>query len=265
MIEELKIFSPERYSLSLEEIPKPQTRSPEEKNLKEITEACSLLSGKVQDALEEKGFPLTLGGDHSIALGSIFGSKKYCEKKGLRLGVIWFDAHADMNTPKSSETGNIHGMPLSTVLGMGHESLTQIVSPASFVKGEEVALIGLRSVDEREQIILDESSVYYQTMESARRFGIKDLAHEIKTNLIDKVDAIHFSFDLDVMDPSLAPSVSTPEKRGMLLDEFSTLFKPVTESGKLLAFDLVEYNPLYEKEGRGLRTCETILRALFPK
>lgn len=235
--------------------------SPKFKN--EITEVCRSLKGYVLRSLEEGVFPLSLGGDHSLAMGSIFASKAYCHKKGLKLGVVWFDAHADINTPESSETGNIHGMPLATVLGKGHRSLLDLAGDVPYLKGEEVALVGIRSVDPKEQIILDESSVSYYTMKDTKKRTPEEVAQEIKENLIDKVDLIHVSFDLDVMDPSLAPSVSTAEKDGMTLDEMKALLSPIVESQKLLAMDLVEYNPLYESKGRGLETIKEILKSVF--
>ena len=264
MTDELNIFHSDSFLLSKKKISVPKRESCASlKYREEITQVCSDLKKNVLSSLQNKSFPLVLGGDHSLALGSIFASQKYCHDKGLRLGVVWLDAHADMNTPESSESGNIHGMPLATVLGMGHQSLTDISDGAPYLKGENVALIGLRSVDKKEQIIMEESSVKSHTMEQARSVGLNNLSSLLKEKLIDQVDCLHFSFDLDVMDPDLAPSVSTPEDSGMSLEELAPLLKVIKDSGKLMAMDLVEYNPLYEKGGRGLLTVEQVLKNLF--
>ena len=167
-----------------------------------------------------------------------------------------------MNTPQSSETGNIHGMPLATVLGLGHPELLALSGGASFLKSDRVYLAGLRSVDQKEQEIVNASGVHAFTMDKVRRMGVDVLANEIKENLVDQVDHIHFSFDLDVMDPSLAPSVSTPEEKGMTLKELEVLMGTMVSSEKLLAMDLVEYNPLHETDGKGLQTVQKILEKL---
>ena len=257
MIEELQIF--ESYIKTEVGVPQKTAEAFKTKYKKEIEEVCRNLRDQTLASEERGEFPLILGGDHSLALGSVFASQLYCEKKGLKLGVVWLDAHADMNTPKSSETGNIHGMPLATVLGHGHPELTSLSGGAAYVKGDKVYLAGLRSVDSEEQKIVNESGVHAFSMNRAREMGLDALAKEMKENLVDQVDHIHFSFDLDVMDPSLAPSVSTPEEKGMTLEELEVLYRVMASSGKLLAMDLVEYNPLYEKEGRGLQTVQEIL------
>lgn len=240
-------------------VPKRNPQSEKLKYKEEITEVCAKLRDTVKESLHKKELPIILGGDHSIAIGSIFGSKRYCYEKGLKLGVIWLDAHADMNTPESSETGNIHGMPLSTVLGMGHESLTMLGQPAPFLKGEDVYLAGIRDVDDKEQVILDKSGVTYATMPKMKELGPEAIVKEIERGVISQADCIHLSIDLDVMDPDLAPSVSTPVKKGMTLEEAKVILSVVKNSGKLLSLDFVEYNPLNEKEQRGLRTsCELL-------
>lgn len=265
LIKELGVFK--AYSNSPDEIeihvPEKNKASASLKYKDEITQVCGSLRDHVSRSLEDQNFPLVLGGDHSLAMGSIFGSQIYCHRKGLRLGVLWFDAHADMNTPESSETGNVHGMPLATVLGEGHKSLLELVGEASYLQGSQIFLLGIRSVDSKEQLILDQSGISYSTMAKTKEMGVKKIAHEIKTNLMDQVDCVHLSFDLDVMDPSFVPSVSTPEKNGMTLDEAKALLRPLAESQKLIAMDMVEYNPRYEKEGRGLRTVQEILQSVF--
>lgn len=230
---------------------------------KEILSICRDLRDEVYDTLESDRFPLILGGDHSLAVGSIFGVSRYCIERGLSLGVLWLDAHADMNTPTSSQTGNIHGMPLATVLGQGYNSLLELASGYAFVESKQVALVGVRSVDREEQTILDDSGVTYYTMKDVEKRGASSVSQEIQKNLIDKVDCLHVSFDLDVMDPSLAPSVSTPESGGMFLDQAKEFLGTVALSNKMISMDMVEYNPLYESEGKGLALAQKILDSVF--
>ena len=229
----------------------------------EITDTCKQLREVVRKALHEKELPISIGGDHSLAIGSIFGAQAYCYEKGLTLGVIWLDAHADINTPESSETGNIHGMPLATLLGMGHSSLLDLCKPAPFLDGKQVYLAGVRDVDEKEQVILDASHVYYAPMARIKEINLQVIAQEIEKNILNKYDCIHLSIDLDVMDPSLAPSVSTPVKKGMTLEEAKAILLPLKKSRKLLSLDLVEYNPLNEKDGKGLNTSTELLSYLL--
>mgnify|MGYP001441672773 CR=1 FL=1 len=260
MIEELQVFN--SYIKTDVAVPVKTSESLKTKYKKEIEEVCRNLRDQTLASEKRGEFPLILGGDHSLALGSVFGSQLYCENKRLKLGVVWLDAHADMNTPESSETGNIHGMPLATILGLGHCELTALSGEVSYLQGNKVYLAGLRSVDKKEEKIVSESGVNAFTMNQIRHMGIEVLAKEIKENLVDKVDHIHFSFDLDVMDPCLAPSVSTPEEKGMSLEELDVLIHLLVSSKKLLAMDLVEYNPLNEQGGKGLRTVQKILEKL---
>ena len=233
-------------------------------NMKEkSSQFAKELRNQVYDTLELNRFPLILGGDHSLAVGSIFGASRYCIEHDLSLGIIWLDAHADMNTPYSSETGNIHGMPLATVLGQGYDSLLELASGYAFVDSENVSLVGIRDVDLEEQIILDDSNISYYRMEEIRKTSAKSISQKIKKSLIDKVDHIHLSFDLDVMDPSLAPSVSTPVSGGMLWHEAQKFLQDIANSGKLLSMDIVEYNPVYEQEDRGIKTTQKVLETVF--
>ncbi len=232
---------------------------------KEILSVCKELRDQVYNTLEENRFPLVLGGDHSLAVGSIFGASRYCIEQGLSLGIIWIDAHADMNTPTSSQTGNIHGMPLATVLGHGHNSLLELAQGYTFVDPQNVSLVGVRSIDRKEQVILDQSQISYYRMDKIREKGALAIGKEIKKNLIDKVDCLHLSFDLDVMDPSLVPSVSTPEAEGMIWDEAQTFLESISSSNKLLSMDIVEYNPDFEKENKGVEIAERVLDSVFSK
>lgn len=245
-------------------VPPRNSSSAKNKYKEEITDTCKTLKKTVKSSLLKEEIPVTLGGDHSIAIGSIFGAQSYCYEKGLKLGVVWLDAHADMNTPESSETGNIHGMPLATVLGMGHESLISLGKPAPFIEGERVYLGGIRDVDEKEQVILDQSGVHYATMTRIKETSAEAIVAEIKNKVLDHVDCLHLSFDLDAMDPEFAPSVSTPVKKGMTLEEAEVILTALKDSGKLLSLDLVEYNPLNEVNEKGLATSKKLLSYILP-
>lgn len=246
------------------QVPCRRKENPSPKFEKEILSVCTELRDQVYDTLEKNNFPLVLGGDHSLAVGSIFGVSRYCIERDLSLGVIWLDAHADMNTPTSSQTGNIHGMPLATVLGYGYHSLLELAQGYTFIEPKNVSLVGVRSIDRQEQVILEDSQIKYYNMDEVRRRGSAPISQEILKEIIGRVDRIHLSFDLDVMDPSLVPSVSTPESGGLLWDEASDFLKIIADSNKLLSMDIVEYNPDFEQDDKGIQFTHKILEEIFP-
>ncbi len=214
-------------------------------------------------ALEKGNLPLCLGGDHSISIGSMAGIVEYHKDKDL--GLIWIDTHADLNTPESSKTKNIHGMPVSVLFGKGHPELTELMNQQSTIKEENVAIIGLRDLDDMEKEFLKESQMRYYTMRDIDERGIQTIMKEVQKEIIDKVDGIHVSFDLDVMDPLQVPGVSTPVPGGLNLREAHLLLEMIHESNKIISADFVELNPYHDEKGRSARMAVELIASLFGK
>ena len=215
----------------------------QEKFLRPLVDICQNLCQESYNAKKENSLPIVVGGDHSIAIGSISGVSQYYRERNEDLGVIWVDAHADINTPQSSPSGNIHGMPLATLLGEGHRDLCNIGGNGAKLKPENVALIGIRTIDDEEKKVLKASGVHYYSMRSIDERGMFEIVKEAIEKISAKTHAIHVSFDIDGIDPRYAPGVSTPVSGGLTLREAHLLLEMVHESQKLSSLELVELNP----------------------
>jgi len=195
-------------------------------------------------ALPEHDFPIVLGGDHSIAIGSVTGCSRH-----QRTGVVWVDAHGDFNTPESSPSGNIHGMPLAALCGYGDERLVDLGWPGAKIRPEDVVLIGLRDLDGEERRLMREAGVHVFTIEDVDRLGLPRVA-ELTLARIGGLPRLHVSFDADVLDPELAPGVGTPVPGGLTYREAHLLMELLAESGRVTSLDLVEVNPILDRENR---------------
>lgn len=209
--------------------------------INEITDACRSLAALTEESVSTGRTPVCLGGDHSLAAGSIAGVSRAINQEG-ELGLIWVDAHADMNTPETSPSGNVHGMPLAAVLGQGPEELVEIGGGAS-VRPENVALIGIRNLDEREKGLVRKSGVKAYTMTHIDRRCLAPILEEVLDHLVGKTAGIHLSFDLDGLDPKVAPGVGTEVRGGLSYREAHLLCEMLAETGKLAGMDVVELNP----------------------
>lgn len=235
----------------------------EEKFVSVIAEVCEDLCLRVDKALENGRFPLCIGGDHSIAIGTINGAALNCHRNGERLGLIWVDAHADMNTPATSPTGNVHGMPLSAILGLGHEKLTRIGRPGSRLRPENVALIGIRNLDQGEKEFVRETGIHYFTMTDIDQRGMYAVITDALDRLSQRASAVHLSFDLDSVDPLWAPGVSTPVPGGLTYREAHLMLETVASAGLLRSMEFVELNPMYDTNHQTSKLCiELALSAL---
>lgn len=212
--------------------------------LEPIASVCELLARKVRGSMEKGHFPLILGGDHSIAMGTITGLAQVCQAQNKRLGVVWIDAHADMNTPDSSPSGNIHGMPLSALLGTGHDRLVQLGGFSPKLQPDQVALIGIRNIDGKERAAVRESGVHYYTMRQVDELGLFRVMREV----LDKMhaDVLHLSCDMDGVDPLYAPGVSTPVSGGLSYREMHLALEMLADTGKLACMEFVELNPAHD-------------------
>ena len=192
-------------------------------------------------ALPEGKFPLALGGDHSISMGTIAG----VAASGGRTGVLWVDAHADLNTPETSPSLNIHGMPLAHLLGRGHPKLLDVWGGGPVLRPEDVVFIGLRTLDDGERQLVHELGLRAYTMEDVDRRGIVKVAGEA-LGYLSAIERLHLSFDADVLDPSVAPGVGTPVPGGLSYREAHLLMELLCQSGAVSSADLVEVNPFLD-------------------
>lgn len=224
------------------------------------------LSERTYKSLEGDKIPITIGGDHSLAIGSISGISHYFQNTNQGdVGVIWFDAHADMNTPESSPTGNIHGMPLSALLGLGHPQLTDIGFKGEKIKTENVVLVGIRDIDIEEQRICKNSGIRYYTMREIDERGMLSVAQEAISLVSAKTNGIHVSFDLDCMDPMFAPGVSTPVPGGLSYREAHLALELIAESEKLVSLDFVELNPMNDLNHRSAKLTVELIESVLGK
>ncbi|ODR81367.1 arginase [Haladaptatus sp. W1] len=226
----------------------PETEEPREgkaKFLRETADVCSRLADEVADAIDDDAFPLVLGGDHSIAMGTLGGAARDAE-----IGAIWFDAHSDFNTPKTSPSGNVHGMPLAGALGIDDFADTDWAN-APGLRAENVVLVGLRSVDDTEVDAIHESGVTTYTMSDIDEHGITEIVEEALDIATDGVDGIHVSFDMDWLDPKEAPGVGTPVRGGVSYREAHSALETVATrneaDGILRSLEFVEVNPILDE------------------
>lgn len=212
--------------------------------LDEIVRVCTRLAARAEAAVDAGQFPLVLGGDHSIAVGTISGMCRAFRRRGQRLGVVWVDAHADMNTPESSPSGNIHGMPLACLLGHGPEALTRgMISDGPALNPEDVVVIGARDVDAREGTLVKQLGVRIYTMSELDARGTAVCLREAMVHVQRHTSGIHLSFDLDGVDPTEAPGVGTPVPGGLNLRESHLVCEWASQTGKLVGMEMVELNP----------------------
>ncbi|HZN04850.1 MAG TPA: arginase [Candidatus Polarisedimenticolia bacterium] len=211
----------------------------------EIAAVCRRLAEMTFDAVSSERTPVCVGGDHSLAAGSVAGAARALRGCGGELGLIWVDAHADMNTPETSPSGNVHGMPLAACLGQGPEELVRIGDGPS-VRPENVALVGIRNIDACERDLVRKSGIKAYTMSDIDRRGVGPILDEILGGLIRRTKGIHLSIDMDGLDPDLVPGVGTPVLGGLSYREAHLLAEMVAESGRLVSLDLVELNPILD-------------------
>lgn len=224
--------------------------NPHARYLAEIAETCKRLAATVEKAAADNRFPLVLGGDHSLAVGTVSGVARHFRKKKQPIGLIWIDAHADMNTPESSMSGNIHGMPLACLIGHGPKELTHIFNYAPKVAPRNTVIVGLREVDQLERQMVRESGVHIFTMRDIDERGLKPVMMDALRFATDGTAGFHLSFDMDSVDPQRAPGVGTPVPGGLTYREAHLAMEMAGDSGQLLALDVVEVNPVLDIANR---------------
>ena len=233
--------------------------NPKLKYLPEILKTTKILAKKVEKVLELEQFPLCLGGDHSMALGTIAGISSYCRGKKLETGVIWIDAHADMNTDKTTPSGNIHGMPMAASVGIGNEKLVNLLDFSPKVKPENCVLIGVRSIDLLEKENIRKLGVTVYTMSDIDKLGIHRIIARVLKQFQKKIDHIHVSFDLDVVDPTFAPGVGTPVSGGLSYREAHLLMESIAECGCMSSLEVTEVNPILDNRNKSAEFATNII------
>lgn len=250
-------------NIKIEIMEKQKIKNPKLKYLDEIIKTSKLLADKVEKVLEKGDFPLCLGGDHSMALGTISGIASFCKKRKLKLGVIWIDAHSDMNTDETSPTGNIHGMPLAALMGLGCDELVNLLGFSPKLLPENCALIGIRSIDEAEKINIKKLKVPIYTMNDIDKLGIHRIIAKVLKQFREKVDHIHISFDVDSVDPSVAPGVGTPVPGGLSYREAHLLMEIIAECGCMSSLEVAEANPILDHKNQSASfTAELIASSM---
>jgi len=216
------------------------------KYFKEIAEASQEIAHRIYQTLEAGYFPVSLGGDHSVAIGAQAGISRFYRDRNQSVGCLWIDAHADMNTPESSPSGNVHGMPFAATLGHGPAALTQIFGFAPKMRPEECVLIGVRDLDARERRIVRDSGVHVFTMREIDEQGMRTVAEKAIALASEGTAGFVVSFDMDAVDPDEAPGVGTPARGGITFREAHLAMEMIADSRKMLAFELVEINPIID-------------------
>jgi arginase len=239
---------------------------PHKKYVDEIARVCGQLYHTALDSLHAGAVPVVLGGDHSLAAGSVAASAAYARSTQRRVGLLWIDAHADMNTPQTTSSGNVHGMPLAALLGPEPGELSYIAGFSPAVLPQHTALLGVRDLDQEEKNLVRNSGVHVFTMKDIDRLGVATVTERALAAVCTDTAGVHVSFDLDACDPSIAPGVGTPVKGGLNYREAHLLMELIAETGRLLALDLVEVNPTLDLRNITAELgCELALSALGMK
>lgn len=251
------------------EVPTPETRPPgdaRKRYINEIAAVCEDVFARVAAALDAGALPLVLGGDHSLAAGSVAATAAWARARGERIGLIWVDAHGDMNTPASTTSGNVHGMPLAALLGPEPAELSRIGGFSPKVDPAHTVLMGVRNLDEREKTRVRESGIHVLTMKDIDREGIASVVEQAISLAGAGGLGLHVSFDLDVCDPGIAPGVGTPVRGGLDYREAHMVMEMLADSGRLLALDMVEVNPTLDVRNTTAELgTELVLSALGKK
>jgi arginase len=230
-------------------VKQPEEQHYGEKNAKyldEISETCKGLAEITRKTLDEDLVPLVLGGDHSIAIGTTAGAAEHFHKKSKRIGLIWLDAHGDMNTPESSPSGNVHGMPLASIMGYGPPELTELAGVKPMVEPRSVVLVGIRDLDAKERRLVKESGVHVFTMRDIDERGMREVMADALRFAIDDTAGVAVSLDMDFVDPTDAPGVGTPVRGGVTYREAHLALEMIADSRAMISFELVEINPVID-------------------
>ena len=235
------------------------------KYLVEIAETCKDLAEAVQKSLEEDHFPLVLGGDHSIAAGAVSGVASFFRKEKKEIGYIWLDAHGDMNTPESSPSGNVHGMPLASVMGYGPTELVDLMGFKPKVEPGNIVIVGARDLDAQERKMMKKSGVHVFTMRDIDERGMREVMSDAIKYAMDDTGGISVSLDMDFVDPSDAPGVGTPVRGGVTYREAHLAMEMIADSEGMASLEVVEINPVIDEHNRTAELAVELALSAFGK
>jgi arginase len=235
------------------------------KYLKEITATCTTSADLVLKTLEAGKIPLVLGGDHSVAAGTVSGVAKYYRRKNQKIGLIWIDAHTDMNTPETSPSGNVHGMPLAALMGLGPSELGNIYEFSPKVDPENCVLVGIRDVDNFEKENIRKAGVEVFTMRDIDERGMRVVMEEALAMAGRGTAGYHVSLDMDWIDPEDAPGVGTPVWGGATYREAHLAMEIIADDGRMLSFEMVEVNPVIDEHNQTADLAVELALSAFGK
>ncbi|MEM7084174.1 MAG: arginase [Pseudomonadota bacterium] len=257
------------YDVLVEEdipVPAMETRAPENTSARfkhEILAVCTTLAATVKDTLDTGKTPLVIGGDHSIAMGTVSGVSAHFADAGDDIGLIWFDAHGDMNIPASSPSGNVHGMPLAHLLGRGDKDLSTILDRHPAIKPENVVLIGIRDIDDGERAIIRDSGITTFTMRDIDDLGMREVCARSIEVVTSGTAGFHVSFDVDGCDPSVIPGSGTLVPGGVSFREAHQLLEYCAESGRMTSLEVVELNPFLDQANVSAERAVMLIQSAF--
>ncbi len=228
-----------------------------------ITAICRDIAARTAAIVRGGRIPMVLGGDHSLAAGSVAGVATALAERGKRLGLIWLDAHADLNTPESTLSGNVHGMPVAHLLGHGDPAMAALASPAPAVRPEHVVIIGARDLDQAERSHAQQFGVTVHTMRDIDERGLQTILAEAIARVSNGTDGLHVSLDLDFVDPRDAPGVGTPVRGGVTYREAHLAMETLWDTGLVVAIDLVEVNPVLDSGNQTAELAVELMASAF--
>ena len=238
---------------------------PHAKYLKEITATCTKHAELVLKTLESGKIPLVLGGDHSVGAGTVSGVAEFYRKQGQQIGLIWIDAHTDINTPESSPSGNVHGMPLAAIMGLGPADLTNIFNFSPKVAPDNCVLVGVRDIDAIEKENVRRAGIEVFTMRDIDERGMRTVMEEALRIAGRGTAGYHVSLDMDWVDPEDAPGVGTPVRGGATYREAHLAMEIIADHGRLLSFEIVEVNPVIDEHNRTADLAVELALSAFGK
>ncbi len=234
------------------------------RHLPQVVEWNRAVYGAVREALTENRLPVVLGGDHCLGLGSIAAVADHCRDRGRKLLILWLDAHADFNTNQITPSGNVHGMPVACLCGIGPPELTQIGDHSPAIRPDQIRQIGIRSVDAGEKRLVHEMKLDIYDMRYIDEIGIKRAMEEALSDL-DADTHLHVSFDVDFLDPEIAPGVGTTVPGGPNYREAQLVMEMIADTGRMASLDIVELNPAFDDHNRTARLAVDLVESLFGK
>jgi arginase len=228
-----------------------------------IADVCRRLAQRTASAVRAGVRPLTIGGDHSLAAGSVAGTATALAERGERVGLIWLDAHGDLHTPETSTSGNVHGMPVAHLLGLGDTRLSRIATPFPAVHAEHLVYVGLRDLDGPEQALIRQRGLHAFTMRDIDERGLRAVMEDAVAIATQGTGGVHVSCDADWIDPGEAPGVGTPVRGGATLREAHLAMEIIADSGAMLAMDLVEINPILDRQNHTAELAAELIASAF--